>query len=112
MPGVQISHRAPFLRGIMSRDESIRKFAEQLKKADEQREHYQWVRNNPNCREAKISRLIAFLLVTLIWGTFFMGMFYIAYLIEGGWFSWFKYFCYGTGAIVGLKVARHKNLYP
>lgn len=112
MPEVQILYRVPFLRGSMSRDESLRKFAEQLKKADEQREHYQWVRNNPNCREARISRLISFLLVTAVWGTFFMGLFYAAYLIEGGWWPWIKYFCYGTGAIVGLKVARHENLYP
>lgn len=96
----------------MSRDDTIKRYAEHLRESERQREHYQWVRSNPRCREARIARLIAFLMVTLAWGTFFMGLFYIAYLIEGGWFSWFKYFCYGTGALVGLKVARHENLYP
>lgn len=93
-------------------EDAINRMAEQFRKADEARERHRFLRNNPHCLAAQLTRLFVFLFTTLLWGSFFMGLFYLVYLVEGGWWSWLKYYSYGTGASVGLKASLHRNVFP
>ena len=94
-------------------DDSIKEMVEAFKRNDEARERYKHLRNNPWMREAKLTRLFMFLFVTLIAGTFFMGLFYLAYLVEGGWWWWWlKYYSYGIGAMIGWRMSRHDEVFP
>lgn len=96
----------------MSRDDSVKQMVEAFERNDEARERYKRLRNNPWMREAKLTRLFMFILVTLTVGSCFMGLFYLAYLIEGGWWWWLKYYSYGMGAIAGWRLSRHNEVFP
>lgn len=93
-------------------DDSTREMLESFRKSEESRKRYQYMRNNPRCIEAKLARLFMFLFTTLFVGSLFMGLFYLAYLVEGGWWWWIKYYSYGTGAIIGCKLSRHEEVFP
>lgn len=83
-----------------------------FRKAEQDRRHYERMKRNPQLPEARLARLFVFIMTMLLFGTFFMGLFYLAYLVEGGWWSWIKYYCYGLGAVVAIKASLHRNVFP
>lgn len=57
-------------------------------------------------REKTIARWILFIMVTLIVGSSFSLLFYIAHLIEGSWSWWFLVCSYGVGGYAGYEEAK------
>ncbi len=96
----------------MSNDDAIKAMVESFKRNEEARKRYQRQRDNPWLPEVKIARFVMFLMVTGLVGSFFMGLLYLAYLVEGGWLWWFKYYCYGLGSAIGYKLSKHESMYP